>query len=190
MTHLDLLPGDSIDRAAVMLVRHAPARADFNGVAIRARYATTKPRDIVARYHHLLELRVIQWQASPAGRAHAEQDAHEIREAQAALDAAMADLHTLDFASLDAVLAWIDRVIDPLDRVGVRKDTSTIRTAFEAHGYLPNDYTGDAFDGEDEAIYARWIVGQVLDMLRATGCVRGGMRHFIAEWRTKFGPTA
>ena len=50
MKTIGLLPGQRIETVARVLCCAAPARADFNGIPLRARYATTKPRDIVASY--------------------------------------------------------------------------------------------------------------------------------------------
>lgn len=53
MIELQTLPGDRIEDTAEKLVRACPARAIFNGVAVRARYATTNPRDIVTQYYRI-----------------------------------------------------------------------------------------------------------------------------------------
>ncbi len=50
MTVFDFLPGTSIGNAAQAMVDSAPSRTTFNEIPLRARYATTLPRDIVAHY--------------------------------------------------------------------------------------------------------------------------------------------
>lgn len=50
-------PGMRIARVAALLVQNAPARVAVNGVTMRARYATTKPRDIEAQYWRSLAIR-------------------------------------------------------------------------------------------------------------------------------------
>ena len=60
--------GMRIERAARLLVDNAPARGIFNGVEIRARYATTHPRDIVNEYHWQWTLRAARRANSPEGR--------------------------------------------------------------------------------------------------------------------------
>jgi hypothetical protein len=48
---------DRIPEAAAKLVANAPARGDYWGVTLRARYATTNPADIEAHYRRTLALR-------------------------------------------------------------------------------------------------------------------------------------
>lgn len=188
MKKLDLLPGTLISRASAMLVEQAPAHATFNGIAIRARYATTHPRDVEAHYHRLSELRSIQWRASPAGRTYAERDAREIREAQEKLDALMVLLMKLsatELADTGATLAWITHAVALLDRVGVVSDKPAIVLAFEAAGWVANACCGDAFDGEDEGTFARYIVGQFLNGLNH-GAANPEIMQLISDWRAKF----
>jgi hypothetical protein len=185
MRTIELLPGTTIDRAAALLVKRAPACADFNGIAIRARYATTRPLDIVARFQRLCGLRAIQWRASPEGRAQAERDAREIREQQANVDALVAELPALDLASPDAALGWLASAIGPLDRCGVRVDRGAIAQAFEAAGWVAGACCDDAFDGESADVFARWIVGQFLSGLKGPA-VYPGLVGFVDDWRAKF----
>lgn len=72
MKTIELLAGTHIVTAAAHLVAHAPARADFNGITIRARYATTKPSDIVSRFRYLCDLRAVAYSESPRGKRAAE----------------------------------------------------------------------------------------------------------------------
>jgi hypothetical protein len=55
---LNLIPGQRIENVAVRLCALAPARAAFNGIWIRAKYATTKARDIVAYYRRCSDERL------------------------------------------------------------------------------------------------------------------------------------
>ena len=44
-----------IDDAALLLIANAPAKADYFGFTIRAKYATTKPADVVAQYKRTIQ---------------------------------------------------------------------------------------------------------------------------------------
>lgn len=45
-----MLPGTRVLEVAKYLVSVAPARMEMNGVWVRAKYATTRPEDVVAQY--------------------------------------------------------------------------------------------------------------------------------------------
>lgn len=180
MRTIDLLPGTTIEDAALMLVAAAPARADFNGIRIRAKYATTNPRDIAAQYHWTLTLRAITFAHSPAGkRLAAEQEARKLA-AQTAVDACLSDLTSLDFESPTAVLAWVERVANAADHIGVVYDRGAVAERFAAAGWSPGVNCGPAFDGDDARNYAGWIVGQWL----SSGYPNVGM--FAEKWRARF----
>lgn len=66
MKTIELVRGRRIENIAIFLCACAPARADFNGIWIRARYATTKPRDIVAYYRRKSDERSWRGQAKAA----------------------------------------------------------------------------------------------------------------------------
>ena len=51
----------TIEDAAVLLAANAPARGDYYGTPLRARYATTRPADIVAQYNRTIEARALAY---------------------------------------------------------------------------------------------------------------------------------
>lgn len=59
MKKLEWVPGTRLERIARELVLNAPACTSLNGIQLRAKYPTTNPRDIVARYRWLCVLRSI-----------------------------------------------------------------------------------------------------------------------------------
>lgn len=184
MQTINLTPGTTIDRAAKMLVANAPARADFNGIPIRARYATTRAADIVRHYEIRSDLRAYAYHHSPAGIAAALRDAADIAAKQDAIDSLVRGLPLLDFDNPAAVLAWVEAAADPADRVGVHYDHGRVADRFDAAGWPEGANCGDAFDGEDERNFAGWIVGQWL------ACRYPGVVRFVAQWRAKFRPEA
>lgn len=180
MQTIDLTPGTTIDRAAKMLVAKAPARADFNGIPIRARFATTRPEDVERHYLIRSDLRAYAYQHSPAGIAAAKRDAEDIAAKQGQIDALMTALSSLDFADSAAVLTWVEAASDPADRIGVKVPMGEIAQAFGSRGWHAGANCGEDFDGEDERNFAGWIAGQWL----ATRWPL--VARFIADWRAKF----
>ena len=173
--------GTSIDNAARALVSNAPARGEFNGIAIRARYATTNPRDIVARYHIMTELRGIVWQASPEGRRIRAEQERRTAEAQSTMDRLVDLLPDLPMTEPASVLAWVREAAGPADRIGVRWDRDAVKAHFAANGWLPGVNCGEAFNGDDARNFAGWIVGQWLKYGFP------GVDRFVDDWRAKFG---
>lgn len=57
MQKVDIRFAGSIENAARALVNSAPARGDYWGVPLRARYATTRPADVVAYYERIIQER-------------------------------------------------------------------------------------------------------------------------------------
>lgn len=184
MQTIDLLPGTGIEDAAKLLVASQPARATFNDIPIRARYATTRPEDIVRHYHIRMDLSALAYRHSPAGLAAAARDAADIAAKQGQIRALVAALPSLDFADPAVVLAWILAASDPADRIGVKVPMTEIAQVFGWHGWHAGANCGEDFDGENERNFAGWIVGQWL----ATGWPLAA--RFVADWRAKFRPEA
>ena len=183
MKTIELIAGTDIATAARMLVANAPARATFNDIPIRAKYATTKPHDVVARYHRLCDEHAVIWANSPKGRAWAASAAAEVKEAQAAVDRGVAALGSLEFTNVDAVLAWVESMLDPCDHVDVKFNRAEVVAVFTTHGWEPIANCGDAINPDDARNVAGWIVGQ---WLKSGYPNLGG---YIADWRAKFGTT-
>lgn len=180
MQTIDLLPGTSIDRAAALLVASAPARADFNGVPIRARYATTRPRDIIAHFLRLSDERTVRWRNSVEGkRVLAEQEAKRL-EMQARADECMGLLDVMPLAEPRSALMWIARMAPAADRIGIAFDKGEVRRAFARAGWIPGANCGPDFNGEDARNFAGWIIGQWL------ACWWPGVAMFVDQWRAKF----
>lgn len=182
MKTIEFYPGTNIDEAAEALVRQAPAAAMFNGIRLRARYATTSPRDIVAQFQRNLDEQHIRWTNSAAGkRSRAEQERRR-QEAQALVDACIEDLTGLDMGDPWSVLAWVDRMSGPADHVDVTYDHEGVVRRFVAAGWKPGANCKPHFDGEDARNFAGWIVGQWLASRWPS------VSSFIEDWRAKFGP--
>jgi hypothetical protein len=180
MKTIEILAGTHIDTAARMLVEQAPARAVFNEIEIKAFATDTDPAEIVSNYDAQCEARRIAYEQSPEGhRRAAESEARRVA-AQATVDACLSDLPCLDFGNPGAVLAWVERIADAADHVGVVYDRERVEKAFSAAGWWPSANCGLRFDEDDARNYAGWIVGQWL----ASGYPAVGM--FAEKWRERF----
>jgi hypothetical protein len=180
MRTIDFLAGTPIEQASRLLVENAPARGVFNEIPLRARYATTRPEDIVRHYHWRLELRSITYAHSPRGRKMAAEQEADRASKQATVDACLSALPALDFADADAVVSWVERIADAADRIGVLYDRAAVVETFTAAGWPPGVNCGEDFDESDQRNYAGWIVGQWL----ASGYPNVGM--FAEKWRERF----
>ncbi len=177
MQTIELLAGTSINQAADMLVAAAPARAMFNDIPIRAKYATTNPRDIVNQYLWASDIRRITWEHSPAGKTAAAQAKQYLSECQATLNERVAAMP--DFGDVAAVLSWVEAMAPAADHIGVTYDHAAVVAAFTEAGWPPGVNCGPDFDGESPHNFAGWIVGQWLETRHPIG-------RFIQDWRAKF----
>ena len=184
MQTIDINAGTSIHGAARALCAQAPARATFNEIPIRARYATTRPEDVVKQYRWNCEIRAIMWQRSPAGLASAKDTADRLAAAQRTAAACVERLPALDMADLGAVLSWVEEMAPAADHIGVTYDHAAIVDTFAAAGWHAGMNCGEDFDINSADNFARWIAGQWL------ASKWPGVAQFIADWRAKFTPEA
>jgi hypothetical protein len=180
MKRLEFLAGTRINEAAHELVLHAPACADFNGITIRARYATTNPSDIVAKFTRDTDNRHVAWTQSRAGRAAAADMEARRRAMQNVMDGLLAALPMVDMTSPIAVLTWVKAALRPADMATVTYDHEMVVERFRAHGWEPGANCDDDFRPEDARNVAGWIVGQWLV------CRHPMLERFIEDWANKF----
>ena len=189
MRTITLHCGTRLEDAAAALVAHAPACAEFNGIKLVARYATTQPRDIERQYRLTLEHQGAVWRASPAGKRAAAERAATVAKHQRIVDECMSELGELRLddplgEELDAILRWTERIADAADDVDVRLDRASLRLYFAEHGWQRGAFCGDEFRPDDPRVHAGWIVGQWLD------CWYPGVSTFAQRWREQFMRTA
>ena len=188
MRTINILPGTTIDRAAQILCAHAPARFNFNGIEVKARYATTRPADLVVAWRRKMDARAVQW--SPERTARERRDAEEVKAAQAATDALLAALPSIDWSDHAGPIAWLVAFSVPADRAGVRFDHAAVYRAFLSHAYDAGVYCDDAFDETSRDIFARYIVGQALDALLRGWAPHPMIERFAAQWAQRFAAAA
>lgn len=181
--------GMSIEQAATLLVKRAPAYTNFNGVKIRARYATTNPRDIVVRYHYLLWEKDVAYDVSPAGKAWAAQMEARRVEYQMRTDALLAGLDAIPEWNARNVLAWVEAFAECSRINGVAFDAPRLVERFAEHGWYPMENCGEDFHEDDADNHAHWIVGQVLFgwRLKKMAMDHDDIGRFSNAWRKKFG---
>lgn len=183
MKRLEFDAGTHVKEAANALVANAPARADFNGVTMRARYATTRPDDVVNQWRRTFEQKAEEWRRSPDGERFARESAKRMHDAQLVVDDCVETLDRVGpamFRSPSAILSWLDRMAPAADHVGVIYDHGAIAALFASEGWAPGANCGVHFDGSDSRNFAGWIVGQWL----ASRWPR--VTYFIEQWRETF----
>jgi hypothetical protein len=184
MQTIEILPGATIEQAARILCDHAPARCCFNGIDVRARYATTQPADLVATWSAKMHAQSVAW--SPARIARAEQSKREVEQAQAKVDALITALDAIDWTDHAGPIAWLVALSEPAARIGVHFDHAAIYRAFLSHAYDAGVYCGEAFDETSRDIVARWIVGQGLDAILRGMAPHRMIERFAAQWAERF----
>ena len=185
MKTIEIMAGTHIEKAAEILCNFAPARATFNGIEIRARYATTRAADLVATWTRRNDARCVAW--SPAREAQKRADAEDVRAKQVHIRNMVAGLPAIDWTDHAGPIAWLCTMQNAADRVGVVYDRGAVILAFALAGYERNVYCGDTFDGNDRNIFARWLIGQALEGIAAHGAPHGMIHRFADDWRAKFG---
>lgn len=155
--------GMGIETAAALLVSKAPAKGDFNGVWIRAKYSTTHPRDIVNEYHWRWTLRSIVYANSPRGKAEGREREQRRIERQATVDDLVANLPI--FADPESVVLWVRAMCTAANMVGVKVPAVRIECLFSEYGYVRDMCCGDNFDHDNIHTSSCWLVGQFLATL-------------------------
>lgn len=175
--------GTNVDRAARMLVAHAPACGDFNGVRMRAKYATTRAHDVVKQWQRTFDEHARLWRRSPDGQRYAREAEARVAEAQRTVDDCVATLERVGpgvFRAPRALLSWLDRMAPAADHVGAKYDHDGLVLLFATNGWAANANCDDKFDENDARNFAGWIVGQWLASRWP------GVAIFIEQWRERF----
>jgi hypothetical protein len=152
----------------------------FNGITLYADGASTV-ESIVADYHAQSEAKAKAWRASPEGKRATKEAADRQEALQLKADGLMHQLPSLDFSNVVVLLDWLSAIEDPRDHIGVKVDEQLIIDTFRAHGYEPNANCGDEFKEGDPDNYARWIIGQALNIPAYPA-----VSMFTEKWKEKF----
>lgn len=180
MKTMEFLPGTCIDDAAATLVANAPAQTNFNGICVRARYATTCPQDVVSQFNRDMDARSEAWANSVYGREQAAERTRHRANMQKIIDQHMERLRWIDFTNARLVLYWVGGIADAVDCLGVKYNHETVIEMFKTRGWFPNVNCDDQFNADDARNFAGWIVGQWLD------CKYPGVIRFIEQWCERF----
>ncbi len=178
--------GMRIERAAQFLVDHAPARGLFNGVEIRARYATTHPRDIVNEYHWQWTLRDIRYANSAKGKAERREREQEIARRQARVDDLIANLPI--FGDPLSVVLWIRALSEAMNMVGVVVPSAQIERLFNDHGYWQGRCEGDDYRHDDIHNTSCYLAGQFLAILNGDRPGGGMFLVLCDRWIERWSP--
>ncbi len=189
--------GIHISSAAIEMVQLAnkhqtKVTAVFNGIEL-----STDPdfdvlraaQEIVEDYKLKNKLRIEEYDNSPEGKAKIIELEIQKQQNQKTVNAAVAELETLDFSDIAAVVDWFDKVTDPMDFRGVKVPSAKIVRIFKINGYLPCVNTGNNYNDEDKENFARYIIGQALLGLKSPiGRIHPVFKSFAKKWREKFIP--
>ena len=194
MRNHTFLGGTLLSEAARVLVQLASTyneavRSDFNGIKLVA-----NPGDdatsVESAWQNEYNQREKTYSNSPKYRKQREQNVREVEALKQQLEGQINELMSLDFSNYMLLINWLDRLVEPSDRIGVELDWETIVTAFETHGFQANVNTGDAYKGEDLDNSALWLIGQALTTLKGGLFGHHGVhpifQKFAKEWLDKF----
>jgi hypothetical protein len=190
MVEFKVMVGSSIDSTIRKMIAMAVAtgdlvQAEFNGVGLIAEPGMD-PNLLMQFWQSEMDRAAATYRESPAGiKAAADAEARRASE-QATADRLMAELPTLDFSDVAAVIDWMEAIADPSDHVGVFMFTEAIIGAFNARGFVADVNVGEDFDGEDSDNFARYLIGQGLSNLSTVGAIHSIFHKFAADWRSKF----
>lgn len=179
MKTIEVTCGQTIEAAARKLCAAAPAKADFNGVTVRARYATTRPEDVAKEYWRRSQARSVMW--SPERTAREARWAAEQKATRERIAAECAALPSIDWTTHDAPLAWVERVADE-----TIPNAADVASVFREHGYMANACTEGAYNGEDPDNAGRYIIGQAIANLDRWGGIHPMCGEFVRRWRERF----
>lgn len=194
--------GTDIHSAAFDMVLLAVSEQDvvkavFNGIELSTDPKTIDPSiDVFSAAKHIVDdfmlkrdIRDKEYRESPEGKSRQNEFAMRLRHNQKTVNAAVAELETLDFSDIAAVVDWFDKVTDPMDFRGVKVPSAKIVRIFKINGYLPCVNTGNNYNDEDKENFARYIIGQALLGLKSPiGRIHPVFKSFAKKWREKFIP--
>ena len=180
--------GDEITKTIAQLIIAAPAFCVFNGIRIEANVGD-KVSTILGKWEAAVAKRREEYEASDEHKEWEHRSALKVASLNEVIINAVDALPHLDLDDLGQVLAWIDSIVDATNHTGV--DMSKLQpamvAAFEAHGFTKSMFVGDAFDGDDRDIYAKWLIGQAMSFLMNPPCAIHDMWHGAYEtWKEKF----
>lgn len=139
----------------------------FNGVDIIVTENDT-PDDVVAEFLNELDRRANIWKESEAGKQYAKEQAQKLDILQHAVDEM---LYVFDEISTDTgkLIAWVGRVAELNDHIGLKFDKLELAKKMEALGYVENEEVGTrSVDIQQSKLrMARYIIGQAINNLKS-----------------------
>jgi hypothetical protein len=187
-------PGSHIHDVAARLTINAQALGetlalDFNGSDLLA-HPGDSPETAVARWSAEEDRLSQEYHATPKYKAQrANTEARRVR-LQAAADQHMASLPQLDLTSVGDILTWLEQLLGYANDGHSDMPWTQVVTALQEGGYEAGANCGDAFDGEDGDNYARWLIGNYMDIVADGGVAMNTLYHsfglWVQPWRDKF----
>ncbi|MDB4984112.1 MAG: hypothetical protein JWM20_291 [Patescibacteria group bacterium] len=162
--------------------------ANFNDVTVTVDGSSTV-ESILSFYELETKRRSEEYKNSPAGKADAKKNFDERNSLTKKAESLLEKLPALNFNDNVAVLNWLCELQPAADRVGVEIPGKEIVKTFNEKGFATGANTGKDFNGEDEDNFARYIIGQALDMLEKYNTIHHMCTKFTDDWKKKFNKT-
>lgn len=187
--------GNRIDHFFQDLVDYArthqvDVEGELYGITFRVSAANPATVDeLKAYYKKEMARREKEFRSSPEGaKIFQEQEVHKI-ELQQQADYLMAQLDSLDFGDLEAVIDWIMSLQAPSEYSGISFDRQRVLDVFQKHQFLhPGVNSGKVFNLENAEDFAKWLIGDyVLASIKAVGSIHPIVHRFGKQWKDKFG---
>jgi hypothetical protein len=181
-----IMAGERIENAIRELVALAnkhmePIKADFNGVEIIANPGDN-PAVLRAKWNSDTDRMAEEYRNSPEAKRAERERARKKRETDRRIASVIDLLDEVDFSDLDSVVDWLYALTE-YDTEGAAFDRQSIIDRFQSNGFELNVYCDNEFAENDREIYARWMIGQILEIYFNRPHL---FRKFADEWREKF----
>ena len=163
-------------------------KANFQGVELTVD-SDSNVEDIVSFYDKEMDRLCEESRKSPEGQRLVREKEKSLVEAQRKHNALMQQLDRLDFSNDVAVLDWVYEFYEVYCHCGrsIVMRLQVVIATFTAHGFQPDVNNGDDFDENDRSNYARWIIGQMLDILEHRRSMPDWAIPIAVErWRKRF----
>lgn len=97
-------------------------------------------------------------------------------------------IYSTDLSSYVEVATLLSDLQPYTDHVDVSLPLNNLISKLLEAGYLPNVFMGDAFDGENEEIFARYLIGQAMDTMKSSdwGLIFPVYVCHFADFKKKF----
>lgn len=183
----ELIPASIAKMVGVAKFTNQEVTGVFNDVLVTAT-PKSSAEELVVYWQKEMDCMLLEYRNSPAYQSYLFRRAMEVQAMRQKVHDLMQQLETLDFGNLETVVNWFDELQEASNDVDVISllTNEEIVQKFQVHGYMPNVNLHEDFNKEDKDNFARYLVGQALNMLIVVGGIHQCYRDFAKDWREKF----